>query len=169
MKDRFYKLIIRALDWLPESNSSINLGQKKFRQLAIKRLVIKSGENINVGKKLRITWKQVAIGDNSGIGSYSKIEGAIIGNNVLMGQYCCVYNKNHEFSDSNELIINQGYTSVETCVISDDVWIGDNVTILPGIKVGRGCVIGCCSVVTKNLPDYSVVAGNPARILRYRK
>ena len=54
--------------------------------------------------------------------------------------------------------------------IGDDVWIGRNVTILPGCKIiGTGCVIGACSVVTKDIPDYEVWAGNPARFIKRRK
>lgn len=53
-------------------------------------------------------------------------------------------------------------------VVGNDVWIGHNVTILPGVKIGNGVIIGACSVVTKNLPDYCVACGNPARVVKYR-
>jgi Acetyltransferase (isoleucine patch superfamily) len=53
-------------------------------------------------------------------------------------------------------------------VIENDVWIGANVTILSGVKIGNGAVIGACSVVTKDIPAYAVAVGNPARIIRFR-
>lgn len=54
-------------------------------------------------------------------------------------------------------------------VIGEDCWIGSNVTILGGVKIGNGCVIGAGSIVTKNIPDYSVAVGNPARVIKNRK
>lgn len=53
-------------------------------------------------------------------------------------------------------------------VIEDDVWIGMDSTIMSGVHIGKGAVIGACSVVTKDVPPYSIVAGNPARIIKYR-
>lgn len=53
-------------------------------------------------------------------------------------------------------------------VIGNDVWIGRGATIMPGVKIGNGAVIGSMAVVAKDVPDYAIVAGNPARIIRYR-
>ena len=53
--------------------------------------------------------------------------------------------------------------------IGNDVWLGSRVTILPGVNIGNGCIIGASAVVTKDVPDYAVVGGNPAKILKYRK
>ena len=64
------------------------------------------------------------------------------------------YTPNYPFSGDN--------------IVGNDVWIGHNATIMPGVKVGSGVIVGACSVVTKNVPDYCVVAGNPAKIIRKR-
>lgn len=53
-------------------------------------------------------------------------------------------------------------------IIGNDVWFGTNSTIMLGVKIGDGAIIGACSVVTKDVPPYSIVAGNPAKIVRYR-
>ena len=50
--------------------------------------------------------------------------------------------------------------------IGSNVWIGSNVTILPGVEIGDGAVVGAGSVVTKNVPEYSIVAGNPAKVIK---
>ena len=53
-------------------------------------------------------------------------------------------------------------------MVGNDVWIGQKATILPGVHIGDGAIIGACSVVTKDVPPYSVVAGNPAEVKKYR-
>lgn len=63
----------------------------------------------------------------------------------------------------------QGHLEKKEVVIGDDVWIGRRVIILPGIKIGNGVIIGAGAVVTKDVPDYAVVAGVPAKVIKYRK
>jgi maltose O-acetyltransferase len=65
-------------------------------------------------------------------------------------------------------MVEQGYEGTRPIVIEDDVWIGARVTILGGVNIGTGAVIGAGSVVTKNVPPYAIVAGNPAKLIRYR-
>ena len=62
----------------------------------------------------------------------------------------------------------QGFEEYRPVVISDDVWIGARVTILPGAKIGKGVIIGAGAVITGEIPDYAVVGGVPARIIKYR-
>ena len=62
----------------------------------------------------------------------------------------------------------QGPQREEPVVIGNDVWIGSRVTILPGVHIGNGVIIGAGAVVSKDIPDYAIVGGNPARILKYR-
>ncbi len=52
-------------------------------------------------------------------------------------------------------------------IIKDDVWIGFNATILKGVTIGKGAIVGACTIVTEDIPDYAVVVGNPARIIKY--
>lgn len=63
----------------------------------------------------------------------------------------------------------QGWADEKPVVIEDDVWIGSRVIILPGVTIGKGSVIGASAVVSKSVPPYSVVAGNPAKIVKTRK
>lgn len=58
---------------------------------------------------------------------------------------------------------------MRTIMIEDDVWIGARAIILPGVKIGKGCIIGAGAVVTKSFDDYSVIGGNPAKLLKLRK
>lgn len=86
----------------------------------------------------------------------------------MMGPYCLIYTSNHCMDRVDVPMWRQGFTEVRPVVIEDDVWIGARVTLLPGVHIGRGSVIGAGSVVTKDVPAYSIVGGNPARVLKYR-
>ena len=154
--------------YLPVSNSPIKLFQKKWR-LICGRLILKNcGKNVNIEKGASFN-SNVSLGDYSGIGINAKINGKCsIGKYVMMGPDCVIYGRNHEFSDITKPMMEQGYSEEKEVSIGDDVWIGGRVTIMPGVTIGNHSVIGACSVVTKDVPDYAVVAGNPATIKKYR-
>jgi maltose O-acetyltransferase len=86
----------------------------------------------------------------------------------MMGPQCWVYTQNHEFNTLDKPMALQGPKAEEPVIICDDVWIGGRVTILPGVTVGRGSIIGAGAVVTKDVPPYSIVGGNPANVIRMR-
>lgn len=154
---------------LPKSNSIIKLGQKHLRYLCGKLILAKCGKNVNIEQGASFSSK-VEIGDNSGIGIRASIGGkCIIGKNVMMGPDCIIYTKNHSFADLNVPMIKQGYMSENSVTIGDDVWIGGRVIILPGVTIGSHSIIGAGSVVTKDVPEYAIVAGNPAVVKKMRK
>ena len=110
------------------------------------------------------------IGDRSGVGINAKMHGkVIIGNDVMMGPECIIYTQNHDFSRTDIPMNKQGFSEEKPVIIGDDVWIGGRVIILPGVNVGKGAIIGAGSVVTKDVPEYAIVAGNPATVKKYRK
>jgi acetyltransferase-like isoleucine patch superfamily enzyme len=136
------------------------------------------GTNVNIGPYTLIQATGVFtrlgtglhIGDNSGIGAFSFIGaggGVTIGSNVIMGQYVSFHSENHVFTRVDVPIKAQGVTR-EGISIGDDCWIGAKATFLDGAHVGRGCVVAAGSVVKGTFPDYSVIAGVPARIVRTR-
>jgi len=90
-----------------------------------------------------------------------------IGNHVHIGPNVSIYAYNHKFTDRESLFEQQGYTDRDVN-INDDVWIGSNVVVLPGVNIGKGTIVGAGSVVTKDLPEYSICVGNPAKPIRYR-
>jgi acetyltransferase-like isoleucine patch superfamily enzyme len=111
------------------------------------------------------------VGDNSSIGPYSYIgcSGYIeIGNNVMMSPRVSIYSENHNFRDTDLPMIQQGVTR-SFVKIEDDCWIAANSIILAGVTVGKGSVVAAGAVVTKDVPPFSIVAGNPAEIIKKRK
>lgn len=91
-----------------------------------------------------------------------------IGDDVIMGPDVKIYSRNHVFDDPDRPIAVQGKRFLTTSV-GDDVWIGANVVILAGVKIGAHCVIGAGAVVTRDVPEWSIAAGNPARVIRDRR
>ncbi len=154
---------------LPTSFSRVQIGQKKFREFCAKLFVFSVGNNTNIEKGAMFS-SYLTIGDNSGIGINAKIYGEVcIGNNVMMGPDCVIYTRNHEYSNINIPMNEQGFSKSKKVVIGDDVWICGQVIILPGVTVGNHSIIGAGSVVTKDVPPFAIVAGNPAKVVKYRE
>lgn len=108
----------------------------------------------------------VIIGENSLIGLGNVIIGPVkIGNHVILAQNIVASGLNHNYSDIRQPIHQQGVT-VMPITIEDECWIGANVVITAGVTIGRHSVIAAGSVVTKNVPPYSVAVGNPSRIIK---
>lgn len=161
-----YELIAKHL---PPSFSPVKIGQKKLRAFCGKLILAKCGKDVNIEKMANFSSK-VQLGDRSGIGIYASIGGTTyIGNDVMMGPHCTIYTRNHKTDDVTTTMRGQGFEEEKPVYIGDDVWIGGNVTILPGVKIGSHSIIGACAVVTKDVPEWAVVAGNPAVVKKYRK
>ena len=108
----------------------------------------------------------VIIGDHTRIGLHNTIIGPVeIGNNVNLAQGITVTALNHNFSDTNKRIDEQG-VSTNPVTIEDDVWVGANAVILPGVTIGEHCVVAAGAVVTKDVPPHSLVAGVPAKVIK---
>ncbi|MBQ8630054.1 MAG: acyltransferase [Oscillospiraceae bacterium] len=129
----------------------------------------KVGKNVNVYKNAQISPK-VQLGDNSDIGYGARLFGeVIIGSDVIMAPDVVIYTRNHKFDSLDIPIKYQGSTEERKVIIQDGCWIGHGVLILPGVTVGEGAVCGARAVITKDVPPFAVVGGNPARVIKYRK
>ena len=112
---------------------------------------------------------EIRIGDNTRIGLHNTIIGPVhIGSQVNLAQGVIISGLNHNYQDTNKPISEQG-VSTNLITIQDDVWIGANAVIAAGVTIGKHCVIGAGSVVTKDIPDYSVAVGNPAKVIKKLK
>ena len=115
----------------------------------------------------------ITIGDNVSFNHHVFINadggGKItIGNDVMIGPMTILRAANHNFKDPMIPIRDQGHTGGHIC-IEDDVWLGASVVVLANVTIGKSSVIGAGSVVTKNIPPYSVAVGNPTKVIRTRK
>ena len=108
----------------------------------------------------------VMIGDHTRIGLHNTIIGpVIIGCHVNLAQGITVTALNHNFEDSEKRIDEQG-VSTSTVIIEDDIWIGANAVVLPGVTIGQHSVVAAGAVVTKDVPPHSLVAGVPAKVIK---
>ena len=132
---------------------------------------IQKGARISVGAYLAPYGGRIEIGDNAFIGPYATLYGhggLTIGNDVLIAGHVTIIPAQHRFRSIDLPIREQGEDAAGIR-ISDDVWIGTGARILDGITIGQGVVIAAGAVVTSSLPDYSIAAGVPARVIKSRQ
>lgn len=115
---------------------------------------------------------QLTIGDRTYIGEGNNIRAAggkiVIGKDCSISQHVTIVASNHNIQKT-QLIKQQGWSKSNNFItIGDDVWIGAGSIILPGITIGTGAVIGAGSIVTKDIPEYAIAHGNPARVVKHR-
>ena len=109
------------------------------------------------------------IGNNCSIGEHNVFNvfaDITLGDNVLTADYVNFVTNNHKYLDISKPIMFQG-NDINDISVGSDSWIGINVTILGGTHLGKHCVVGANSVIRGVFPDYSVIVGNPGRIIKY--
>lgn len=112
--------------------------------------------------------KDISIGMTCQINENVYLQGAIIGNHVMIAPNVAIITKSHSYQNLHVPMIFQEQTYGKS-IIEDDVWIGRNAVIMPGIKIGRGSIVAAGAVVTKNIEPNSIVGGVPAKLIKFRK
>lgn len=160
--------------YLPKSTHPVfgNFSKWMREKLCVKlfaaageKLVVENHVYFGNGKDIRVG-KEAALGTN-----FKSIQRKItIGNYLMMAEDVIFVGGGHKFDNLEIPMGHQGELEKTPLVIEDDVWIGTRAMILPGChRIGRGVIIGAGSIVTKDIPDFAIVGGNPAKILKFRK
>lgn len=143
----------------------------RFRTLFWSVFLKKCGKEVYIRGGTKIfDPKNVEIGDYTLIGENARIGGKYgvkIGKYVMFAGYVDILTVRKDFNNWKIPICRQG-ESGEPVDIGDDVWIGTKAVIMPGVKIGRGAIIGASAVVTRDVPSFSIVGGIPAKVLKYR-
>lgn len=130
-------------------NNDVHIGRNSILRAGIGQIIVHEGVTLN---------RFVYLDGNGGIQ---------IGRNALLGNKVELISGNHIFEDPNTPIRFQG-TKLGKVTIGEDVWLGTNTIVLPGVTIGDGSVVGAGSVVTEDIPNYSVAIGAPAKIVKKR-
>lgn len=154
------KRIIISIYSLNYSVIKMFLTKHKFRSFGKRSLIESSAIVYNKS--------EIDIGDDTNIGNFVNIwakGGLYIGSRVLIASHVSITTLSHDYTSSN-----MRFSKVisKSIVIEDDVWIGTHAVILPGVKIGKGAVVGAGAIVTKDVPAMAIVIGNPANIVKYR-
>lgn len=147
-----------------------SLSTRRSRVCLVRECTPAIHATVNIERGTTITSKEVAVGPRSGIGIDCWAQGPLtIGSDVMMGPECRIDTRNHASDAVDRPIRSQGFEEARPVIIEDDVWIGARVMIMPGTHVGKGSIIAAGSVVTKDVPSFTVVAGVPAHPVRKRQ
>ena len=124
-----------------------------FAQGEIGKSTIVIGENVSLNYNVMI---------NADMGEI------FVGDNVLIGPYAVLRAANHRYKDITIPINKQGHEPGKI-IIKDNVWLGAHVTVLPNVTIGESSIVGAGSVITSDIPPFSIAVGNPARVILNRK
>lgn len=160
--------------WLPNFDSRyFGKTSNTIRVWCVKNIFEYVGKGVNIGRKARFgNGRNIRIGSRSNIGAYCQIpSNMVIGNDVMMGPNNFFFGGfTHNIDDTTRPMIEQGFKILDgRTEIGDDVWIGRECLFMPCKKIGSHSVVGARSVVTKDVPDWVIVGGAPARVVKNRK
>jgi acetyltransferase-like isoleucine patch superfamily enzyme len=138
------------------------------------RISVGDGVYVAAGSWLQVLDAQgdgvaIEIGDGTSIAGSCVLSAARsvrLGKKVLFARNVYIADHMHAFEDRAQAVLDQGITRIAPVEICDGAWLGQNVVVGPGVRIGRGAVIGANSVVLEDVPDYSVAVGAPARVVR---
>lgn len=143
----------------------------KLRLIRLRRQLNGIGEHVVISRDFEIGVRnRITIGNYVYIGPEATIwgdGGVEIKDGVIIGPRVTIHTSNHNYQDANTLPYDSK-SVLKPVSIGEGTWIGDQVMICPGVKIGRGVVIAMGSVVTKEVPDLAIVGGNPAKIIKFR-
>jgi len=128
------------------------------------------GQGCYIGRGVRVRRGSTRLGSHSWIadGCWLAVDDIAIGDFVMLAQGVAIVGGDHRIDCVGVPMIFAGRDACKPVIIEDDVWIGNRATILHGVRIGEGAIVGAGAVVTKDVPAYSIVVGVPARVIRYR-
>jgi len=160
----FYNLFAKNL---PMSCMPYSYGFRHLRNFLFGKSIISCGKSPRIERNVYIS-PRISIGNNVTISENTKIRANVtIGNDALIAPGVHIITASHGF-DAVDIPIRLQKEKESSVEIGNDVWIGTNAIILPGVKIADHAIVAAGAVVTKDVPAYAIVGGNPAKLIKYR-
>jgi maltose O-acetyltransferase len=153
---------------LPNSNYPMGRSFSKVRVYLLRGFVKAAGKKITV--ESNVFWgdgRDIELGSHVQVNEDAWIRNVKIGDHVMIGPRTMILNYGHNTDGPGPMIF-QGIRKYDQTVIESDVWIGAGVIVLPGVKIGTGSIVAAGAVVTKSCEPFSVIGGNPAKLIKKR-
>jgi lipopolysaccharide O-acetyltransferase len=161
------------------SGAFASFGRRSVLQTPIRiggerRIVIGDDVFVGGGSWLQVVGEEdgppaLLIGDGTSIAGGCVLSAAVsvrLGRQILIARNVYISDHIHAYRNTDLAILDQGIERLEPVEIADGAWLGQNVVVCPGVRIGRGAVVGANAVVTRDVPDYSLAVGAPARVIR---
>lgn len=167
MKKLIYVLYLVFFKNTPEDYRPYAFFFPTIRKMLVSKYLLSCGKGLRVKSGAEIS-PYSSVGNNSELGTNCIIQSNVqIGNNVIMGPQVKIYSRNHKSDRLDMPIQAQGKERLKT-IVGNDIWIGANVIILPGVTIGDHSIIAAGAVVSKSVERFSVVGGVPAKLIKKR-
>jgi maltose O-acetyltransferase len=155
---------------LPATDAPLGSTSQWLRNALARYLIPNFGRSVRVNPKANFgSGLRIEVGNNCNLSSGLRVIGDLkLGNDVMMGPEVVFISYNHEVSDLTVPMRMQGATESRPIQVCDDVWIGMRAMIMPGVTIGAHAIVAGGSVVTKDVPEWAIVGGNPAKVIKYR-
>jgi maltose O-acetyltransferase len=165
----FWRLMYNIFSIVP--GGRVNSFRAYLRVYSLRKLKSHIGVGSLVSSNVKVSNpSNLTLGNDSGIGyrsTISSIAPVFIGDRVMMGPEVMLITSSHIWSSTERTYFKQGHYS-ESIQICDDVWIGARVIILPGVKINKGATIAAGAVVNKDVSEFSIVGGVPAKMIKIK-
>jgi maltose O-acetyltransferase len=162
------RLILTSIRYFKSKFLILSAKYRRWKLALTQNIYVPQSTFIGPDCKISCSGSKIEIGENSTLVSNITLDGPItIGKNVIIAAHSTLIARSHDFHQGDALPYGTAYV-LKPIVIKDNVWIGSNVSIIPGVCVGEGAVIGLGSVVTHDVPSCACVGGNPAKIIGWR-
>ena len=154
---------------LPDSYFPLGKYFTKFRAMCVRRMVNGGCKNLEVESNVELgSGRDVTIGDHVQINEGCRLRNVDIGNYVMIAPEVIIPHMGHNYEDVSKPMMLQGRRTYPKTIIEDDVWIGSRAVIMHGVKLMKGSIVAAGAVVTKDVQPYSIVGGNPAKLITMR-
>jgi maltose O-acetyltransferase len=154
---------------LPDMSFPGGVASTRLRSYLCRGFLASAGKGIDIRPGAFLAdGRYLHMADWSSIGPGCRIYGARLGYGVIIGPHCVFFKENRAADDLSKPVGAHGTTPINVPVVEDFAWVGERVLVLQGRRIGKGAIVGAGAVVTRDVEPFTIVGGNPARVIGHR-